>query len=158
MLKFIGILAGLSLAYASIFDGPISRGPSSVHDGYDYPTSYGTPVDARQSGTVTLVGYRPGYGLTIAVDIGRCRQIYAHLSGAAVSPGQTISAGQIIGRAGRNGRVRLSKSSAVLHWEPCSSLYGEGITPDARSRSRRRQEPVPVEISPHLDPARGSSQ
>ena len=135
------LFSGVSVAFASIFNQRPSRGPSRTHDGYDYPTAHGTPVPSRSAGTVSLVGSRPGYGKTVAVDKGRCREIYAHFSSISVSPGQRVSSGTILGLAGRTGRVSLSQSTAVVHYESCSPLYPlGGEVRGSRTRGRRGQQ------------------
>lgn len=99
----------------------------------------GTPLSARQSGTVTVAGGRSGYGLTVAIDMGRCRAIYAHMSSVSVRVGQTVYAGAPIGRSGNTGRVVRGPGGrgCHLHYEGCSGLYGGG---SARG-GRRQQQP-----------------
>lgn len=136
------LFSGVSVAFASIFNQRPSRGPSRTHDGYDYPTAFGTPVPSRGAGTVSLVEFRPGYGKTVAVDKGRCREIYAHFSSYSVSPGQRVSPGTLLGLAGRSGHVSLSKSTAVVHYEPCSPFYPlGGDIRGSKTRVRRGQQP-----------------
>jgi len=55
-----------------------------------------------------------GYGLTIEVNHGQAIQTrYAHLSAMAVSPGQSVKQGQVIGFVGSTGR----STGPHLHYE-----------------------------------------
>lgn len=94
----------------------ISRGYSSYHRGIDYMANVGTPIYAAASGRVviTSTGWSGGYGNQIVVDHGGGRATrYAHLSSIAVSPGQNVGRGQVIGYSGNSGR----SSGPHLHFE-----------------------------------------
>ncbi len=81
-----------------------TAGASSFHEGVDIGVDYGTPVVAANSGTVTVAEYWGGFGLFIVIDHGGgISSSYAHLSGFAVSVGQYVSAGQVIGYVGSTG-------------------------------------------------------
>lgn len=74
----------------------------------------GTPVVATADGMVGLAGWMGGYGLTIQLDHGSDVETrYAHLSAVAVSPGQTVKSGQVIGYVGSTGR----STGPHLHYE-----------------------------------------
>ncbi|MBI4032847.1 LysM peptidoglycan-binding domain-containing M23 family metallopeptidase [Candidatus Berkelbacteria bacterium] len=84
----------------------ISRGVSRFHMGIDYRADTGTAVKAAQDGRVveTTGGWAGGFGISILVDHGGgLNTRYAHLSRIAVSPGQTVSQGQVIGYSGNTG-------------------------------------------------------
>lgn len=94
----------------------ISRGYSSYHRGIDYMAHIGTPIYAAASGRVviTSTGWSGGYGNQIVVDHGGGRATrYAHLSSIAVSPGQNVGRGQVIGYSGNTGR----STGPHLHFE-----------------------------------------
>ncbi len=79
-----------------------------THGGIDiaHPGTHARPVLAVASGRVTAVSYGYGGGLgnhiVIAHD-GGLETVYAHLSSASVSPGQSVSQGQTIGNTGCTG-------------------------------------------------------
>ncbi|PIR24375.1 hypothetical protein COV42_01015 [Candidatus Campbellbacteria bacterium CG11_big_fil_rev_8_21_14_0_20_44_21] len=83
---------------------------SGTHNGVDFGASVGTNVYAALSGTVTGLGntdqYRGclSYGRWVLIkhDNG-LSSLYAHLSGFAVSGGQRVETGQIIGYSGNTG-------------------------------------------------------
>ncbi len=94
----------------------ISRGFSYGHYGIDYRANIGTPVFAAASGriVITSTGWSGGYGNQIVVDHGGGRATrYAHLSSFAVSSGQTVGRGQVIGYSGNTGR----STGPHLHFE-----------------------------------------
>ncbi|MCL5291136.1 MAG: peptidoglycan DD-metalloendopeptidase family protein [Actinobacteria bacterium] len=81
-----------------------TAGASSFHEGIDIAVAEGTPVVAANSGTVIDAGYFGGFGNFILIDNGNgLSSSYAHLSDIAVSPGQSVSAGQVIGSVGSTG-------------------------------------------------------
>ena len=94
----------------------ISRGYSRGHRGIDYMANAGTPVYAAAAGTVITAshGWGGGYGNQIVVSHGGGRATrYAHLSTVAVSAGQSVSRGQVIGYSGNTGR----STGPHLHFE-----------------------------------------
>ena len=87
----------------------------SMHTGIDLATASGTPIYAWKSGTVEKASWNSsGYGNFIIInhDDGTTSR-YAHLSGYAVSAGDTVSQGQVIGYVGSTGR----STGPHLHWE-----------------------------------------
>jgi murein DD-endopeptidase MepM/ murein hydrolase activator NlpD len=86
----------------------------AFHSGIDIATRTGTAVHAAQGGTVVYVGKRAGYGRTIILEhrFGY-RTLYGHLDSYDIRRGQTVSAGQIIGRVGNTGR----STGPHLHFE-----------------------------------------
>lgn len=84
------------------------------HQGVDLAAPIGTPVYATAGGIVSSAGVSSGYGLLIQLDhAGAIQTRYAHLSRLAVSPGQQVAAGQLIGYTGTSG---LS-TGPHLHYE-----------------------------------------
>lgn len=92
--------------YVSNFFGGYA-GYRYAHGAYDYAAAYGTPIYASASGTVTYSAYTVwGYGRHIIIDHGNGVQtLYAHNSQNAVSTGQYVQQGQIIGYVGRTGNA-----------------------------------------------------
>jgi murein DD-endopeptidase MepM/ murein hydrolase activator NlpD len=75
-----------------------------MHTGIDIGVPYDTPIHASASGRVVYAGWMDGYGNLVAVDHGRgLSTAYAHQSRIAVSVGQTVSQGQVIGYVGCTG-------------------------------------------------------
>ncbi|MHB0976721.1 MAG: murein hydrolase activator EnvC family protein [Candidatus Aquicultorales bacterium] len=81
-----------------------TAGASSNHMGMDFGLPEGTPIVAANSGTVIEAGYGGGYGNLTVIDHGNgLTSAYAHQSSIAVSVGQTVQAGQLIGYIGSTG-------------------------------------------------------
>lgn len=80
-------------------------GTVKFHKGIDINASVGAPIVAADGGTVVTVGNDPaGYGIYVAIyHSGGRSTLYAHMNAAAVSSGQTVSQGQVIGYAGSSG-------------------------------------------------------
>jgi murein DD-endopeptidase MepM/ murein hydrolase activator NlpD len=78
----------------------------NFHNGIDIAASIGTPVKSAGDGVVKAIGNdgKYAYGKWIAIDHQNgLITLYGHFSGYAVSVGQKVSAGQIIGYAGNTG-------------------------------------------------------
>lgn len=83
--------------------------PAMLHSGIDIANKTGTAIHAAYAGTVTAAGWNvlPGHsgiGIIIQNPDGEA-QYYGHLSATHVKPGQTVTAGQRIGKMGATGRV-----------------------------------------------------
>jgi Peptidase family M23 len=85
----------------------------SPHTGVDFPAAAGTPVFASQSGKIVLAEELYFSGNTVVLDHGYgIYTLYAHLSEMAVHPGESIKAGEELGKVGATGRV----TGPHLHW------------------------------------------
>ena len=76
------------------------------HQGVDYAAPRGTPVKALGNGTVTFVGWKKGYGKSVAVRHGGGIEThYAHLSKYIknLKKGDKVEQGQIIAFVGATG-------------------------------------------------------
>ena len=92
---------------------PITGKPHS-HTGIDIPAPGGTPIEACRGGQVVTSTYHSSYGTYVVIDHGNgCSTRYAHLSSRAVSEGQMVSQGQVIGYVGTTG----SSTGNHLHLE-----------------------------------------
>jgi murein DD-endopeptidase MepM/ murein hydrolase activator NlpD len=75
-----------------------------MHEGIDIGVPYGTAIHAAASGRVIYAGWMDGYGNLVAIDHGNgLSTAYGHQSRIAVSNGQTVSQGQVIGYVGCTG-------------------------------------------------------
>ena len=86
------------------------------HKGIDIGGSYGTPIYAAASGTVTYAqtGYGGGYGNHLIISHGNGVQtLYGHCSSLCVSQGDHVSQGQLIAKMGSTGR----STGNHLHFE-----------------------------------------
>jgi murein DD-endopeptidase MepM/ murein hydrolase activator NlpD len=74
------------------------------HLGIDLHASFGDPIHACRAGVVVSAGWLGGYGNAVIIDDGGgMATLYAHQSRMAVSAGQQVSAGQVIGYIGSTG-------------------------------------------------------
>ena len=87
---------------------------NSGHRGTDIPALEGTPILAAHSGTVIISGWNNSYGNQVLLDNGvGLSTRYAHMTAAAVSAGETVTAGQVIGYVGNTG----DSTGFHLHFE-----------------------------------------
>lgn len=94
------------------------------HQGIDIAAPWGTSVKAADSGVVTSVGWRGGYGLAVVIDHGKDRQtLYAHLSSAVVKVGDFVDKAQLIAKIGNTGR----STGPHLHFEV--HIDGRAVNP-----------------------------
>lgn len=74
------------------------------HGGVDIGLPTGTPVYAVSDGIVTMASWYQGYGNCIQISIGNgYTTLYGHLSRYAVSKGQYVRKGQVVGYVGSTG-------------------------------------------------------
>ncbi|MEJ1088930.1 M23 family metallopeptidase [Microbacterium sp. Mu-80] len=98
----------------------VSRTLGNGHNGADMVAPAGTPIFAAASGVVRISSESHyGYGVAVVIDsvVGgqRVSTLYAHMTNGtrAVQAGQTVEAGQFIGKVGNTGR----SFGAHLHFE-----------------------------------------
>lgn len=87
------------------------RKTQGYHDRWqavDIGAPTGTPIYASMDGTVAIAnraGWGGGYGLYVLLKHNNGSQtMYAHMSRVAVTPGQTVQQGEVIGYVGSTGR------------------------------------------------------
>ena len=76
-----------------------------MHEGVDLSAPQGTPIYAAKTGQVTRTAYQEGgAGYYVSINHGDgFASIYMHMTHYIVSPGQHVSAGQVIGYVGSTG-------------------------------------------------------
>jgi murein DD-endopeptidase MepM/ murein hydrolase activator NlpD len=85
-----------------------------MHEGIDIGASYGSAIHAAAGGTVIYCGWESGYGnLTVIDHGGNLATAYGHQSSIAVTCGQQVSQGQVIGYVGSTGH----STGPHLHFE-----------------------------------------
>jgi murein DD-endopeptidase MepM/ murein hydrolase activator NlpD len=85
-----------------------------MHEGMDFKASYGTPIVAVSDGRVSAAGRAGGCGIAVRIEHGSGLSTrYCHMSRMAVSGGQAVRRGQVIGYVGSTG---LS-TGPHLHYE-----------------------------------------
>ncbi|HET6625630.1 MAG TPA: M23 family metallopeptidase [Nocardioidaceae bacterium] len=107
-----------------------------THTGLDFAAPMGTPIMSVARGVVTSTEYAGSYGNRTIVTLEDGTEIwYCHQSSFAVSPGEEVSAGQVIGAVGLTGNT----TGPHLHLEvrpgagdpvdPRAALAVHGLTP-----------------------------
>ena len=102
-------------------------GDMRFHAGEDIAAPSGTPILAADSGVATVIPNNGnGYGNYIMINHGGGRvTLYAHMSAFAISNGQTVTQGQVIGYVGSTG----NSTGPHLHFE----VRVNGATTDPKS-------------------------
>lgn len=89
-------------------------GNYSLHTGVDIGASYGSSIYASKSGSVITAGYNYAYGNYVVIYHGNgVSTLYAHMSQRAVSEGDYVLKGSVIGYVGSTGY----STGAHLHFE-----------------------------------------
>ena len=102
---------------------PLS-GNVGFHPGIDISATQGTPIHAVAAGTVLIAADEGGYGNAVVLDHGNSMStLYGHMVRVAVSPGQHVDVGDVIGFVGSTG---LS-TGPHLHFEV--RVHGVTIDP-----------------------------
>jgi murein DD-endopeptidase MepM/ murein hydrolase activator NlpD len=106
------VAAGITAGYGE--KGDVWSGTNGTHKGTDYAVPIGTPVTSWKDGVVSKEILDAGYGTAVMIDHADGHQsIYAHLSSKTVNAGDTVKAGQRIGKSGDTGNV----TGPHLHFE-----------------------------------------
>ncbi|MEW2431426.1 M23 family metallopeptidase [Micromonospora sp. NPDC047644] len=105
----------------------------TLHAGIDLALPSGTPIHAAAAGTVTQAGdASDGYGNSVFIDHGNGYLThYAHQSRIAVTVGQAVKAGQVIGYEGATGDA----TGPHLHFEVHQGMWNQ-IDPAPFMRAR----------------------
>ena len=119
-----GLIWPVNGPVASPFGYRCLAGLCRMHEGIDIGVGYGTAIHAAASGTVIAAGWEGGYGnLTVIDHGGGLATAYGHQSSFAVSTGEQVSQGQVIGYVGCTGRC----FGPHLHFEV--RVNGEAVDP-----------------------------
>ncbi|MXV16125.1 M23 family metallopeptidase [Hufsiella ginkgonis] len=93
---------------------PYDFSRTEFHPGLDFRGNQGDAVKSTAGGKVVRAGWFSGYGKCVRVKhIAGYETLYGHLSKIVVREGETITAGQLIGKVGSTGR----STGAHLHYE-----------------------------------------
>jgi murein DD-endopeptidase MepM/ murein hydrolase activator NlpD len=110
------------------------NGEGAFHTGLDIATNRGDAVRAAAGGTVLKAGMGSGYGREVVIDHGHgIETLYAHLSGFAVTEGQDVSRGDIVGYVGTSGH----STGPHLHYEV--RIHDTPVNPYKYLRNTARQ-------------------
>ena len=100
--------------YISCHFGEVDAFGNTGHRGTDIPATEGTPILAAHSGTVLVSGWNDSYGNQVLLDNGAGLSTrYAHMTQTAVTAGEAVTAGQVIGYVGSTG----DSTGNHLHFE-----------------------------------------
>ena len=100
--------------YISCHFGEVDAFGNAGHRGTDIPAPEGTSILAAHSGTVLVSGWNDSYGNQVLLDNGAGLSTrYAHMTATAVTAGETVTAGQVIGYVGSTG----DSTGNHLHFE-----------------------------------------
>lgn len=106
--------AGLIWPCRGPLTSPFGMRWGRMHQGQDIACGYGTAIHAAKAGTVVFAGQMSGYGNVVIIDHGGgFSTLYAHQSRMAVSQGQHVNQGDIIGYVGSTGH----STGPHLHFE-----------------------------------------
>jgi murein DD-endopeptidase MepM/ murein hydrolase activator NlpD len=128
-----GLVAPVSASLGTPYRKAGSSWSKGYHTGVDFPVPTGTSVKAVASGSVVSAGWGGSFGYQVVIRHGDGRYSqYAHLSAISVRDGQTVSAGQRIGRSGSTG----NSSGPHLHFEVRTGPgFGSDVDPIAYLRA-----------------------
>ena len=106
-------------------------GKAHSHSGIDIPAAGGTPILAAKSGQVITSVKGSGaywsYGNYVVIDHGNGNStLYAHMSSRAVSEGEMVTQGQVIGYVGTTG----NSTGNHLHFEVRDN--GQRVDPESK--------------------------
>lgn len=111
--------------------GPVTQQFSAAHKGIDIAAPEGTPIKAAAGGRVIASAYgtgisAPNGNYTIIDHGGGMQTYYGHQSVREVQVGQTVAAGQEIGRVGHTGQAHGSH----LHFQVGQGgMWGHEVNP-----------------------------
>jgi murein DD-endopeptidase MepM/ murein hydrolase activator NlpD len=100
------VMGPISSSFGQREDPILGTGEGEFHPGIDISGPMGTPIRATADGVVLSATMENGYGRMVRIDHGHgLETCYGHMSGFAVTGGQSVSRGQVIGYIGHSGRT-----------------------------------------------------
>jgi len=105
-------------------------GEVTYHTGIDIAADEGTLVLAALGGTVLAVEEDEAYGKMLEIDHGQgIVTLYAHLSEASVSAGDTVEQGDVIGKVGMTGKATSPHChfEVIISGQPVDPLQLKGL-------------------------------
>ncbi|WP_141208107.1 transglycosylase family protein [Streptomyces griseorubiginosus] len=128
-----GLVAPVNASLGTPYHKAGSAWSKGYHTGVDFAVPTGTTVKAVAAGKVVASGWGGSFGYQVVIRHGDGRYTqYAHLSAISVKAGQTVGAGQRIGRSGSTG----NSTGPHLHFEVRSGPgFGSDIDPVAYLRA-----------------------
>ncbi|MER5478569.1 transglycosylase family protein [Streptomyces sp. NPDC002734] len=126
-------VAPVDAALGTAYRAHGSSWSKGYHTGVDFPVPTGTAVKSVGAGQVVTAGWGGSFGYQVVVRHadGRYSQ-YAHLSAISVRSGQSVTAGQRLGRSGSTG----NSSGPHLHFEVRTGPgFGSDVDPLAYLRA-----------------------
>ena len=126
--SFGEIVSGrITAPFGKTFD-PFRDGTTRVHRGIDIGAPIGTPIRAPADGTILaatdLYQDQPAYGKVIVIaTASQTQTLFSHLDDYAVSEGQQVRKGEIIGTVGNTGK----STGPHVHIE--TFIEGERVDP-----------------------------
>jgi len=128
------ILGPINSGFGQREDPVLGSGTGEFHKGVDIGSPEGTPVHAPAAGRVIKASMGNGYGREIEIDHGNgIVTVYGHLHGWAVTEGQQVVKGQVIGYVGHSGRT----TGNHLHYEV--QVRGTAVNPHKYLRTTMAQ-------------------
>ncbi|MBS1174867.1 MAG: mepM [Burkholderiaceae bacterium] len=93
---------------------PFTGGGGEFHPGLDFRGEIGDPIKSTASGMVNFAGYQNGYGNVVRISLDNGYEIlFGHMSEIDVRQGQTVHAGDMVGKVGSTGR----STGPHIHYE-----------------------------------------
>lgn len=135
---------GKNVPHGAVYNQAGPHWASGHHTGFDFNPPAGTPVHAAHAGTVTeSSGDVYPYGISVVITWKQGADTwsnrYAHLMSRTVEKGDTVAAGEIVGKVGWTGNViPKGPAGAHLHFElvingahtdPLAWLQGKAVDP-----------------------------
>lgn len=109
---------------------------SGYHTGLDFAAPYGTAIHSVANGVVLSASYDGAYGNKTVVQLEDGTEIwYCHQSSFAVSTGDTVTAGELIGYIGETGNAYGAHLHIEVHpgggdaVDPYPAFVQHGVTP-----------------------------